>query len=42
MTAWIVDHMLWIGAGGIAVIVGVKIIIVRIFNRLAEKSANEG
>ncbi|MFA7098133.1 MAG: hypothetical protein WC383_16825 [Gammaproteobacteria bacterium] len=42
MAAWIVDNMLWIGAGGVAVLVGAKVAIARVFSRLAASSENEG
>lgn len=42
MAAWMVDNMLWIGAGGVAVMVGAKIAIARIFSRLAATSEGGG
>lgn len=42
VAAWIVDNMLWVGAGGVAVMVGAKVAVARIFSRLAASSEGEG
>lgn len=41
MALWLVDNILWVGAGAVVLAVGSKLLIGRMLNRLMAQSADD-
>ena len=39
MAAWLIENVAWLAAGVVAVLVGIKVAVARLFKRLADSSA---
>ena len=39
MAAWLIENVAWLAAGVVAVLVGIKVMVARLFKRLADSSA---